>query len=601
MYTIFLVIQTPFSLFFILIIKSLESPIFTPYLQSLFNFIENFFTPYIYTLFLLLIFQSAISQEIELKIEVKDSLNSSLFNLVEYQHFHLSENSLYSEMDSVSKKLNRIGYLNNHFDSIQKQDSIYTSYLILGKNTKSIKIYFDENNFDLSVIKNLSSDFSDEYFVINMIDVPNAMNHIVAQFEVDGKSFTEVSLKNIHQENEELIAELNINSTKPRTIDKIIVKGYEKFPTSFTKHNLNLKTETVFNTQKLQNASDAIQSIPFTSEIKSPEVLFTKDSTTVYLYLQKTKANRFDGLIGFASDEEGKLKFNGYLDLVLNNVLNKGEVISIQWKSNGDERVLFDLAFTAPYIFKSPITPSINFNIYKQDSTFLNIHTKIDLAYTINQFSELAAKFESETSNDLISENTQNSIEGYKSTFFGASYTYRKPDPDKPFQDKFYFNLNALLGNRTLSENSVKTNQQKYSLQAHYIWSLNQKSNVFIQSTSGMLISDNLFSNELFRIGGATSIRGFDQESLFASAFSILNLEYRYHLAQQSYIYSITDIAYVQNDIVNDNAQLFGFGLGYVFNTKSGAIDISYALGKTSDLPVEFQNSKFHIRLIQFF
>ena len=287
----------------------------------------------------------------ELKILIRDSLNTSTFNIVEYEHFHLSENSLYVEIDSVIKKLNAIGFLNTHFKSIKKQDSIYTSYLILGMNSKTIKIYFDKNNINPNTFKNLSDDFSDDYFVINMIDVPNAMNSIVEQFEIDGKSFTEVSLKNIHQKNNELIAELNINSTKPRSIDKIIIKGYEKFPASFIKHNLNLKTETVFNTQKLKNASDAMQSIPFVSEIKSPEVLFTKDSTTIYLYLQKAKANRFDGLIGFASNEEGKLKFNGYLDLVLNNVLNKGEVISIQWKSNGDERALFDLAFTAPYIY----------------------------------------------------------------------------------------------------------------------------------------------------------------------------------------------------------------------------------------------------------
>lgn len=548
-----------------------------------------------------MVFQSALSQKFELKILVNDSINTSLFNLVEYNHFHLTESNLYSELDSVSKKLNRIGYLNNHFDSIQKQDSIYTSYLTLGKNTKTIKIYFDKKNINQNIFEILSDDSSNAYFEIDMVDIPKAMNRIVEQFEIEGKSFTEVSLKNIQLKDSELIAKLNINSTKPRMIDKIIVKGYEKFPTSFIKYNLNLKTKTVFNTQKLQHASDAIQSIPFASEIKSSEVLFTKDSTTVYLYLQKTKANRFDGLIGFATNEEGKLKFNGYLDLLLNNVLNKGESISIQWKSNGDDRKLFDLAFTVPYIFKSPITPSVNFNLYKQDSTFLNIHTKVDLAYTINQFNKISATFESENSNDLISENTQNNIEGYQSSFFGTSYTYRKPDSDNPFQKKIYLNISALWGSRTLTENSKKTNQQKYSLQAHYIWRLNQKSNIFIQSTNGLLISDNLLSNELFRIGGANSIRGFNQESIFASTYSILNLEYRYHLAQRSYLYSITDLAYVQNDIINDNAQLFGFGIGYVFNTKSGAIDISYALGKQSDISVDFQNSKFHIRLIQFF
>ena len=552
-------------------------------------------------LFLLPIFESAFTQEIELKIIKKDSINNSIFDLVEYQHFHSSENSVYAEIDSVKSKLLRVGYLNTQFDTIQKQDSIYTSFLELGKNTKTIKVFFDSNSVDENTIKKYTSNFTDDYFTIKMYDVSSLMNALVQQFELDGKSFTEVSLKNIQKLDNELVAELNVNSTKSRTIDNVIIKAYEKFPRSFLKHRLNLKTGTVFNTEKLQNASDAIEAITFVSEIKPPEVLFTNDSTSIYLYLQKTKANRFDGLIGFATNEEGKLKFNGYLDLLLNNVLNKGESISIQWKSNGDDRKLFDLDFTAPYIFKSPITLGVNFNLYKQDSTFLNIHTKINLAYTINQFSEISGEFESENSNDLVSENTQNNIKGYKSTFFGTSYNYRKPDKHRPFQDKLYFDIKALWGNRTLSENTDKTNQQEYNLQAYYIWSINQKSNIFIQSKSGILISENLFSNELFRIGGANSIRGFDQESIFVSAYSILNLEYRYHLAQRSYMYSITDLAYAQNDIINDNGQLFGFGLGYVFNTKNGAIDISYAIGKRSDFPVDFQNSKFHIRLLQYF
>jgi len=545
----------------------------------------------------LLIFQSAFTQEIELKILVNDSI----FNLVDYEHLHQSENSLYSEIDSVKSKLQGIGYLNNQVENVQKQDSHFIAHLILGKNTKQIKIFYNSKSSYENVVKKYSSDFTDSYFIIDMQDVSKTMNEIVQQFEIDGKSFSEVFLKNIHLEKNELVAELTINSTKSRTIDKIIVKGYEKFPTSFIKHNLNLKTKTVFNTNKLQHASDAIQSIPFVTELKTPEVLFTNDSTTVYLYLQKTKANRFDGLIGFSTNDTGKLKFNGYLDLLLNNVLNKGEVISIKWKSNGDERVLFDLAFVAPYIFKSPITPSINFNIYKQDSTFLNIHTKINRAYTINQFSEAAAKFESENSNDLKSENTQNTIEGFKSTFFGASYIYRRPDYDSPIQNKLYFEASALWGKRDLTENNIKTNQQKYGLIAYYHWMLNQKSSVFIQNKSGLLISDNLISNELYRIGGSNSIRGFDEESIFASAYSIINLEYRYHLASLSYLYSITDFAYVQNDIINDNTQLFGFGVGYVFTTKNGAIDISYALGKRNDFPIDFQNSRFHIRLLQFF
>ena len=82
--------------------------------------------------------------------------------------------------------------------------------------------------------------------------------------------------------------------------------------------------------------------------IKFPEILFEQDSTTVYLYLQKTKTNKFDGLIGFNTNDQGKLKFNGYIDLYLNNLLNKGESLSINWKSNS-ESSCFYIAYRIHY------------------------------------------------------------------------------------------------------------------------------------------------------------------------------------------------------------------------------------------------------------
>ena len=44
------------------------------------------------------------------------------------------------------------------------------------------------------------------------------------------------------------------------------------------------------------------------------------------------------------------------------------------------------------------------------------------------------------------------------------------------------------------------------------------------------------FTNELFRIGGLRSLRGFDEESIFASAFVIGKTELRYLLEQNSFL-----------------------------------------------------------------
>lgn len=556
-----------------------------------------FFTPYIYTLFFIAGIHNLCAQKLELKIAFQDSINNSILNSIAFNRFHHDEKSIYNESDGISKKLTKIGFINNYIAYIDKQDSIYITSYFLGENKKTITILYDSNSIAISTVKTFSSEFSENYFKINVNMVSTVLNKLVNQLESNGNSFAEISLKNISSKSDELFAYLNINKTIRRKIDNISINGYTDFSKSFIKNHLNLKKGTLFNTDKLKFASEAIQTLPFVSEIKPPEILFTNDSTTVYLYLQKNKSNKFDGLIGFSSDENGKINFNGYLDLLLNNIFDKGEKLAVNWKSNGKDRKRFNLAIETPYIFNSPITSKISFNIHKQDSTFLNIRTFIDMSYAINSKNSISAKFQTEKSNDLTNNDNQNNINEFSNLFYGISYTYKKTNLFKPFQDKFFFNINALWGNRTLTFDSKKSAQRKYELTTSYNWTLNQRNSFFIKNNSALFTSDELFTNEIYRIGGSNSIRGFDEGSIFTSSYSVLNLEYRYHLVNLSYLYSITDFAYIQNN----NTQIYSFGIGYTYTIKSRVIDISYALGKTPELPFDFNNSKFHIKLVQFF
>ena len=559
------------------------------------------FIPYIYILFSVFIFQEINGQEIQLKIVAVDTINSSFLKSIEYKKRHDSEESIQSEIDSISLKLSKIGFLENYIESIHKKDSILTTYFFLGMNTQQIILNYSNSDISLNLLNQLSISHNQSQFFLTINQIPNFLNSIVSEYEKRGDSFIQASLKNITKSKDGLIADLHIIKSTNRTIDHIIVKGYEKFPQSFIKHYLNLKIGSVFNTSKLKEVSTSIQSLSFISEIKSPEILFAKDSTTIYLYLQKNKNNKFDGLIGFSSNESGKLKFNGYLDLSLNNIFNKGESISVYWKSNGEDRKFFNVEINTPFIFGSPISPKATFNIYKQDSTFLNTKANIDIIYLFNPKNSLSVMFQTESSNNL-SETFQNSnIETFKNTFYGMSYTFKQPDFQRSFQNKFYISISALWGNRTISSNMEKETQSKYEILTYYLWSLNSKNSIFIQNNSGTLLSNILYTNELYRIGGANSIRGFNEESIFSSTFSVMNIEYRYNISPTSYLYSITDYAYVQNKVINTNTSLYGFGLGYNYKTKSGLIDISYALGKQKKTPFDFNNSKFHIKLTQYF
>jgi len=98
-------------------------------------------------------------------------------------------------------------------------------------------------------------------------------------------------------------------------------------------------------------------------------------------------------------------------------------------------------------------------------------------------------------------------------------------------------------------------------------------------------------------------LRGFDEESIYASSFSILTLEYRFILEQNSYLYVFGDGAWYENNEVSRYIQdtPFGFGAGISFETKAGIFSINYALGKQFSNPIELRSGKIHFGIVNYF
>ncbi len=561
--------------------------------------LKYLFTPYIYILFFLGSFQPLHSQNFNLKISIKDSVHNSILKQLDFRKTHQTNKSILLEVDSLKYKFERFGYLNNRLDSIVNIDSTYTAYFFLGKSTKQIRIYYDNKILARKEIFRFTKKITDEYFEIAIENISIALSQLVQLFESQGKSFTKVQLKEISFTNNIINAKLDLNVSEERRIYDIVIKGYENFPKTFLKNYLNLKKETIFTTQKVENISQRIKALPFVSETKSPEILFTKDSTYLYLYLKKQKANKFDGLIGFTSDQNSNgLDFNGYLDLELNNILNSGEYIKLNWKNNGNDQQFFTIGLQLPFLFNSPITPDFALNIYKQDSTFINTDLNFSLGYLINYRNKVKLFYESRSSNDLL-DTPINNVVNFDSSQFGIGYSYQILNNNILFPEKFNLNLKTSLGSR--KSQGVKTNQSEVRILANYLWSFNFRNHLFIQNETNLLNSDNYLTNELYRIGGVNSIRGFNEENIFASLYSIINLEYRYNASATSYIYSISDAAFVRNQLSNLSEQLFSLGLGYAFTTNFGLINFSYAIGKFENSPFDFNDSRFHLKLISFF
>jgi hemolysin activation/secretion protein len=98
-------------------------------------------------------------------------------------------------------------------------------------------------------------------------------------------------------------------------------------------------------------------------------------------------------------------------------------------------------------------------------------------------------------------------------------------------------------------------------------------------------------------------LRGFNEQSVYASQYHIGTVEYHYLLGLNSYFYLFLDGAYVANESLSPATYdtPFGFGAGINFETRAGIFGVSYALGEQNNIPIEFRNAKIHFGYVNYF
>ncbi|ESU22104.1 outer membrane protein [Flavobacterium enshiense DK69] len=541
-------------------------------------------------IFLILCGFSLKAQNLHLKIEGISTEENKIIDSIGYKKLHENTKSILDETSNLSATLLKKGYLESQLLNQKKvNDSSFVFFYSVGKQTSRIHIYIGT----LSEEEKKLLEFQSDTITLPISEIENFMNSNLAKLEQKGYSLSELQLTNHKKTGNQLSAVLQIKTEKKRNLNDIVIVGYDKFPEGIRRNLTKQYRKQPFSQETLKKLNNDFKSLPFVTQIKYPEILFTKDSTKVYVYLEKTKANRFDGFIGFANEENSGVRFNGYLDLLLNNALNSGEKFNLYWKGDGKKQTTFNIGTEIPYIFKSPLGIKANLKIFKQDSLFQNTTTDIDLGYFFNYNSRVYLGYQSAESVD-IQKTTSGTISSFSNSFWTASYLFSDIDPDD-FMFRETANINVKFGTGRRSSETATNSQYFTQLNAHYNFYLNKKNLIFVKNQSFYLQSDTYLSNELYRFGGINSIRGFSENSLQANLYTAFITEYRYVLTPGLYVHSITDYGIFQDKTSNIKENLLGLGFGFGLLTKNGLFNLIYANGTTGDQAIKLSNSLVHL------
>lgn len=481
-------------------------------------------------------------------------------------------------------------------DSLVEKHFFFTEVKSVETSGDTIKIAYDKgknyNEAQVRLSDSLAKALKKEpqFLTKNLDSLKKNLN----QKYVDlGYTFSRIRTRYQGMENGIPQVQLEVLEGAQRKIDGFEIRGYEKVPRRFTK---NLEKEYKGRNYDQKNLNSINQSLTNHSFIRldrPPQTLFTKDSTKVFLFLQKKKASTFDGVIGFGNDDAEKFSFNGSLNVNFKNLFNGFEAVNIFWQRNPDKGQTFNLQTDVPYVMKSNVGLNVNMNIYRQDSTFANVKIQPALYYHIGSRQKVGLRGNFENSTIMDSLYVQG--KDFSKKGVGIWYEYLQPSENPLFLHRTRLRAEADMLSARYTAEKTKAQQFHLLFQGEHNMPLSGSHWLNMRAEAAVLNSDNTFStNELLRFGGWNSMRGFNENSLYADSYYFGNAEYRYLIGEQAFFDAFLQYGQLNNKALSLRPKLYSFGLGFNFFLPIGLMTFQISNGNEFGNEIKFGDTKIH-------
>ena len=529
----------------------------------------------------------------------------------------------FSRKEAISNyvaRLQEAGYLAAGIDSMSTSGDTVHAYVYLGREFQWAKLNaIQVQDAALNAAGYRSRLYSNRRFKLSQ--TRKLMRGLLSWYENNGYPFARVQFDSLQIEDEGIRASLRVEAGEQIKIDSITIRGTAKISNRYLFNYIGLEPGELYNEKVIQSISTRLRELPFVAEQRSPEVFLMDELALIRLYLENKKASNFNGIVGFLPNnaQSGKLLLTGEANLRLKNSLGRGETIIAEWRRLQTATQSLNIQVAWPFLFNTRIGVDGQLGLYKRDTTFLNVNQSLGIQYLMKGSDYLKVYFDNRSSSLLSTRGLENllTLPDYadvKTGQYGLELSLTQLDYRLNPRKGYRILTRVGAGNRVITKNPA-LNQEVYEglklksiqftgfIDADFFIPIRSRSVITPGILAAAIGGQSLFENELYRIGGNNTLRGFNEESIFASAYSIVNLEYRYLLEENSFLFLFANAAYYENKAVNRNVadRPYGFGAGMSFETKAGIFSISYALGSQFGNPIETRTAKVHFGLTSLF
>lgn len=339
-------------------------------------------------------------------------------------------------------------------------------------------------------------------------------------------------------------------------------------------------------------------------DVGEPELLVESDSGAVLrIPVVEGDPGSFDLVLGYLPPQdgtgEGSIIGNGHLQL--RNMFGGGRTLAVRLNRLPGHASSIDARASTPFLIGLPLGASVDFHGLEQDSTYGKQDYGGEFRYYAASGMDVFGNFSREITSPgraglRLGLTGRQTIPDADAWFLGVGATVRRVDRASNPTRGMFFEMNLESGRKERSERvvvdadtsrrSTVLDQKRLRAAARVFLPTFQRQVLVFGADAGLLISAEYDRSDLFRFGGATTLRGYDEDRFIGRAVGRGLAEYRLLIDRVSYAYAFFDLGYVERPVLPDldpeSSFHPGYGIGIQFRTAVGLVNVSAAVNPES-------------------
>jgi len=339
-------------------------------------------------------------------------------------------------------------------------------------------------------------------------------------------------------------------------------------------------------------------------EVGEGELIFVDDTPVVLYEVSEQQLNYFDGLIGYQPDPSGSATIAGYGDILLRNTIADGNVIDLRYEQLQPLVSKLNVSAEQQFLGGLPLQVGAGLNFTQQDSSYLVRDFKLSGGYRLLPGFIITGTVRAERSSVTESGVSTEAIDS-RANFYGIGFNLRNINryrvPTRGYESMVMLERGRRFINdeRFQSETGRSFSQTIFRTMIRGYIPVGSRQVLAPMVSTLFLESPHYLVTDLFRFGGAESLRGFREDQFRGSSVVWGELEGRYMLQQNSYLFLFGAYGFYERpQLINEESddlafkdRLTSLGFGLAFQSTLGIIKFSYAVSPNENLA----NGNIHV------